>query len=135
MANPQGKIGAGLLARVSLSQNNSAQLTVPETALQKELPKPGEGSKAGGGKKKGFLAQRKQQQDYKPGDKAYVFVVSQGKSPKVRARQVILGDRVDGQVEIRSGLSPNERYVQRSSGQLQDGITVNVSALSQTEGS
>lgn len=137
MPNPQGKIGAGLLARVSLGNSNTAQLTVPETALQKELPKPESEGKpdAAKGKKRGFSAQRKQQEAFKAGEKAYVFVVSQGESPKVRARQVILGDRVDGQVEIRSGLQPNERYVQRSSRPLQDGITVNVSALSLTEGS
>ena len=132
MPNPQERIGAGLLARVSLRSKNQSKLTVPETALQKELPKGGK-PPSGPGKKKGFLAQRKQQAAFKPGDQAYVFVISQGDTPQVRARRVTLGDRVDGQFEILSGLQPNERYVQRSSRPLQDGITVNISALSRSE--
>ena len=135
MPNPQEKIGGGLLARVSLGAKNQPSLTVPETALQKELAKPEKADTPtrGPGKKQGFLAQRKQQAALTPGDQAYVFVISQGDGPQVRARKVTVGDRVNGQIEIRSGLQPNERYVQRSSRPLRDGITVNISALSLSE--
>jgi HlyD family secretion protein len=128
--NPNGRIGGGLFARVSLDGPRSPQLSVPETALQKELASP-QDSKAA--KRKGFAGQRGQKTTFEPGDLAYVFVVSPGESPAVRARRVVVGDRLDGQIEIRSGLKPKERYVKRSSQPLQDGLTVDVSALSQIE--
>ena len=130
MPNPHGKIGGGLFARVSLAGPRSPKILVPETALQKELVSPSQPKDA---KRTGFSAQRKPQSTFTPGDKAYIFVASPGQTPTVRARQVVLGDRLDGQIEIRSGLKPKERYVKRSSQPLQDGLTVNVSALSQVE--
>ena len=128
LKNPNQRIGAGLLARISLDQTEDAILTVPETALQKD-PNPTEKGK----KSRGFSAQRRNQIVFQAGDKAYIFIATSGETPVVRARQVTLGDRMDGQFEIRSGLKPNERYVQRSSRPLQDGMNVKVSALSQSE--
>ncbi|MEM9136311.1 MAG: efflux RND transporter periplasmic adaptor subunit, partial [Cyanobacteria bacterium P01_F01_bin.42] len=130
MDNPGDRIGAGLLARVSLERNREPRITVPVTALQKNISGD---SSAAGQKRSGFRAQRQEQSALNPGDKAYVFVASPGKNPVVRVRQVSIGEREDGIVEIRSGLNPEERYVTRSNRPLEDGIKVQVSALSQID--
>ncbi|MBE9115771.1 efflux RND transporter periplasmic adaptor subunit [Lusitaniella coriacea LEGE 07157] len=103
IANPDGKIGSGLLARVEFGRQQPQRVVIPESALQGE-------------------------------EKNTLFVLkSQGESATVEARTVQLGDRVKDRVEVRSGLSPGERFVVRSSRPLETGESVRVSILSESE--
>lgn len=64
-----------------------------------------------------------------------VFVVSGGENnsqAKVAAKEVKLGERADGKVEILSGLKSGDRFVAQSGKPLKDGETVRLSILSQT---
>ncbi len=113
--NSNGRIGSGLLARVSFINSNQESVVVPQSALG------GQGSRG--------AAQQGEQEQSKTGT---VFVVTQeveGKA-KVAARPVTLGDRADGKVEVISGLKVGERYVTASSKPLKNGETVNISILS-----
>ncbi len=109
--NSNGKIGSGLLARVSFINANQESIVVPQSAL-------------GGGQQ----GQEKQEES-KTGT---VFIVTEEteNKAKVVARAVTLGDRADGKVEVISGLKVGERYVSRSSKPLKNGESVNISILS-----
>ncbi len=103
--NSNGKIGSGLLARVSFISSNQEFVVVPQSAL--------------GG-----------QEESNTGT---VFIVTQEaeNKAKVVARSVTLGDRADGKVEVLSGLKVGERYVTRSGSPLKNGETVKLSILSE----
>lgn len=109
--NSNGRIGSGLLARVSFVNSNQESIVVPQSALGGRQGEQGE------------------QEESKTGT---VFVIAQetGNKAKVVARPVTLGDRADGKVEVISGLKVGERYVTASSKPLKNGETVNVSILS-----
>lgn len=102
--NSNGKIGSGLLARVSFVNSKQQSVVVPQSAL------------AGG-----------------QGRQSTVFVVTQEAegTAKVVARAVTLGDRADGKVEVLSGLKVGQRYVTGSSKPLKNGETVKLSILSE----
>jgi len=109
--NRNDRVGSGLLARVSFSQQGSSGVVVPETAF--ESPEA-----------QGSQSWRE--------DAATLFVVTgEGPQAKVAARQVRLGERADGQVEILAGLKPGERFVARSNQPLKDGEPVRLSILSE----
>jgi HlyD family secretion protein len=110
--NPDGRIGSGLLARVSFARPTSDRVVVPEAALQI-------------GSNSAQAAAPEQ-----PETSATIFVVNQANNTTV-ARTVRLGDRADGNVEILSGLSPGESFVVRSSGSLKAGDTVRLSLISE----
>ena len=63
------------------------------------------------------------------GESAAIFVLSESNS-QVEKRPVRLGQALDGQVEIITGLEPGERFVVNSSKPLQNGEKVRVSILS-----
>ncbi|MBD1844405.1 efflux RND transporter periplasmic adaptor subunit [Cyanobacteria bacterium FACHB-63] len=113
--NPNGRIGSGLLARVSFQTENARRVVVPETATQ--------------------IGQRPQQssdQNQEPPKSATIYVVTRSKEQAtVSPRQVQLGKRVSGQVEVLSGLNAGESFVVRSSGKLEAGAPVRLSILSQ----
>ncbi|ODG96996.1 efflux transporter periplasmic adaptor subunit [Nostoc sp. KVJ20] len=113
--NTQGKIGSGLLARVNFETQTQQRVVVPQTAIQKQA---GAAKGAGG-------------EQENPSGTLFVVKDTEGKA-KVAARAVTLGKRVDGRVEILSGLQAGERYVVRSGQPLKDGAAVRLSILSET---
>ncbi|MGA1263850.1 MAG: efflux RND transporter periplasmic adaptor subunit [Prochlorothrix sp.] len=107
MPNPQGQLGAGLLARITVPSNSQPQIVVPESALE-----------VGAGETK------------------QVFVVvpqpnGEGETV-VEARSVRVGRSSKGQVEILEGLNVGEVYVVRSASPLEAGQVVQRSLLSET---
>jgi HlyD family secretion protein len=109
--NPTGRVGSGLLARVSFAKTNRDRVVVPLSALQEDRAKP----KSSAPKTRGTL-----------------FVVTDGDGPvKVAARSVDLGAEIDGKVQILAGLNPGDRFVSRTSKPLKDGDAVRLSILSQ----
>lgn len=106
LPNPEGRIGSGLLARVSLGTTAADPIVVPETALTTSGQEPS-------------------------GDRGTVFVVKkQGDRTITEARTVQLGSRADGQVIIQSGLQAGETVVVRSASPLEAGQPVRLSILS-----
>lgn len=140
--NANGRIGSGLLARVSFTQQAVQRVVVPETALSTNQDRrsrqqgsngsgTGQASAGRGGENASSAADRstRSQSERRSGT---VFVVSRnGEKPTVEARQVSLGTRQDGRVEILSGLRVGDRYVTRSSKALKDGAPVKLSVLSE----
>jgi HlyD family secretion protein len=118
--NIRGNIGSGLLARVSFTSQAAQQVVVPQTAIQK----PGNNQAAS-------TSTGTKQQSTQQNGTLFVVTDTQGKA-KVTARPVTLGKKIDGNVEILSGLQPGERYVARSARPLKDGDTVSLSILSET---
>ncbi|MDV2991169.1 MAG: Macrolide export protein MacA [Chroococcidiopsis sp. SAG 2025] len=115
--NDNGRIGSGLLARVSFESNAASRVVVPETAVVEEKEEVSQKSKA-------------KSQNSRLSTTATVFVIN---GEKVAARSVKLGERVDGKVEILSGLQPGERFVAKSGRPLKNGETVRLSVLSETQ--
>jgi len=115
--NSNGKIGSGILARVSFINSNQESIVVPQSAL------------GGGQGEQRRQTEQAQQEQSKTGT---VFIVTEEaeSKAKVLARPVTLGEFADGKVEVISGLKPGERYVSRSSKPLKNGETVNISILS-----
>ncbi|BAU09809.1 secretion protein HlyD [Leptolyngbya sp. NIES-3755] len=116
--NPNGRIGSGLLARVTFQATQSQRVVVPEGATQiGQRP----------GQQQGQAQQNQEQQRT-----ATVYVVNRsGEQATVSPRQVQLGNRANGQVEILSGVNAGETIVVRSSGKLEAGAPVRLSILSQ----
>jgi RND family efflux transporter MFP subunit len=105
--NSDRRIGRGLLARVNFDQSNNQNIVVPETAVQ--------------------VANNSQS------DIATMFILKrEGEQATVTAREVKLGDRANSQVEILSGIEPEEEFVVRSSGNLQNGDRVRLSFISES---
>ncbi|QYO68297.1 hypothetical protein [Leptolyngbya sp. 7M] len=65
--------------------------------------------------------------------KPIVFILQKtGEERKAVARSVQIGERANGQVEIRSGLQPGDTFVVRSNQPLKSGQSVRLSILSET---
>ncbi|NJP08501.1 MAG: efflux RND transporter periplasmic adaptor subunit [Leptolyngbyaceae cyanobacterium RU_5_1] len=148
LPNPDSKIGSGLLARVSFTQQALQRVVVPEAALRTNQSKRSPGGGTGQprqqlgsseGNQEGRQSQTTNRDTGTEGDRRQpqskagtVFVISgSGKQTNVEARQVALGDRRDEHVEILSGLKAGERFVTRSSKALRDGDPVRLSILSE----
>lgn len=100
LPNPQGAIVPGILMQVDLLRNTRQALVIPEAAL---LPQA---------------------------DRQYVMVlVKTGDMDSVEKRQVTIGTRVPGHVEIISGLSVDEHVVTHGNSKVRPGSTVNVLAV------
>jgi HlyD family secretion protein len=116
--NPTGRVGSGLLSRVSFTQTAIDRVVVPTSALQEDRSSP----KSTGANRDSSTP--------KP-TKGTLFVIQRdGEQAKVNARSVALGQQIDGKVQIISGLNPGERFVSRSSKPLKDGDAVRLSILS-----
>ncbi|NEQ21451.1 MAG: efflux RND transporter periplasmic adaptor subunit [Microcoleus sp. SIO2G3] len=124
--NSNGRIGSGLLSRVNFASTTQERVVVPETALQEA----GRGRGAGGAGERGSNPSRSPSSQ--PTEGTVFTVTGTGSEAKVQARRVQVGDRVNGQVEILSGLQPGERFVSRSGKPLKAGETVRLSILSRT---
>ncbi len=120
--NSTGKIGSGLLARVSFESGAAQGVVVPETAvLEQDKGTRGQGDKGTRGKQEN--------------SSGTIFVVNGGEGGSqatVAARKVKLGEKADGQVEILSGLKRGDRFVARSGKPLKNGESVRLSILSET---
>jgi HlyD family secretion protein len=109
MANNGGKIGSGLLARVSFNTQTKQRVVVPEIAISSQ-DKPANLENTN----------------------SMVFVLEKaGKKTTVKQRSVSLGKISNGKIEILSGLEPGEKYIVRSSKPLKDGAVVKLSMLSE----
>lgn len=105
MPNLEGRIGSGLLARVQFQSDRAATVVIPEAAL----------AVAG------------------EDNESTLFVVEgDGENAKAVSRSIQIGNRANGQVEVRAGLKPGESYIARSGGSLEDGQAVRLSVLSET---
>ncbi|MEO1673561.1 MAG: efflux RND transporter periplasmic adaptor subunit [Cyanobacteria bacterium J06631_2] len=110
-------IGRGLLARVNFDPPSKDNIVIPETAVE-------------------VASNRATEISTDSVDTATIFILQQeGENATVTAREVVLGDRANSQVEILSGLEPGERYIVRSSDDLQNGDSVNLSFLSESSSS
>lgn len=112
--NIDRRIGQGLLARVNFGEQSDRNIVIPETALH-------------------VASNQTKEISDESSDTATIFVIQpEEEQTRVTARKIKLGDRVNSQVEILSGLEPGEKFVVRSSGNLQDGDRVNLSFLSES---
>ena len=142
--NPDGKIGSSLFARVRFDSDAPQRVVIPETALggrEQGAGSRGAGSRGhqAGGTKQGapsrenISVQNPKSKIQNSQGTVFVVVEVEG-NPKVTARAVTLGERVDGKVEVLSGLQPGERYVVRSGKPLKEGETVRLSIISEGTG-
>ena len=99
--NRSGRLGSGLLARVTFELPGSQRVWVPQSALSN-----------------------------REGEDGTLFVLDETSEGTVSSRRVILGIERDGNVEIVSGLEPGENYVVQSASPLNDGDRVELSILS-----
>ncbi len=105
MANPNGRIGSGLLARVNFAPPGDNPIVIPASALNHGT------------------------------DNNTIFILEQNNgNTTVAARPVNVGQQHQGQVEILSGLEQNESFVVQSDKPLKDGQTVRSSILSEDSG-
>ncbi len=125
--NPTGKIGSGLLARVSFTQTTTDQIAVPISALQTSRPSS---SRQTDTKSTATPASPGNNTTSKPTEGTLFVVESNNKQTKVSARNVVLGQQSDGKVQILVGLNPGEKFVSRTSKPLQNGDAVRLSILS-----
>ena len=117
--NPDERIGSGLLARVNFAQRTIARVVVPEIALQADKDRRSRSPSSGG------------QASSRPQTQGNIFIIANAGKPTVSARPVTLGKRLDGQVEVISGLGVGDRYVIRSSKALKDSDPVKLSIVSE----
>jgi HlyD family secretion protein len=119
IANPNARIGSGLLARVSFGGSKTARVVVPQSALQEGR---GQGSRE---------AETEASQQQTPSSSTVFVVTGNGQEAKVEARSVQVGTRTNNKVEILEGLQPGERFVAQSGKPLKDGESVRLSVLSE----
>jgi HlyD family secretion protein len=130
LPNPTGRVGSGLLARVSFGQQNAKTLVVPLTAIQdNRAPNRSQNSDSSGAKS--GTPRSRNPNKIKESQGVLFVVTGEGEQVTVKSRSVALGQQADGKVEILSGLKPGERFVIRSGKPLKDGETVRLSILSE----
>ena len=102
VANPERQIKGGLLARVSFLAARQERIIVPESAILEE------------------------------NGMNYIFVLrgEEARQAQVEKQSVELGDRVNGKVEITTGIEPGTKLVVRSSKPLSNEESVRLSILS-----
>ncbi len=116
--NTGNRLSSGLLARVSFSQTKPDQIVVPLSALPSD-------------REKGKARDQGSAVGKSPQPNTLFVVTGKGDQASVSARSVTLGEKIDGKVQILSGLSPGDRFVARSSRPLKDGDAIRLSILSE----
>jgi HlyD family secretion protein len=136
--NPTGKVGSGLLSRVSFTQTTTERVVIPLSALQDNRFSSRDATRSNRQTSPGATATTplSAASPTPPAPtKGTLFVVtSAGAQAKVTARSVNLGQQIDGKVQILSGLNPGERFVARASKPLKNGDPVRLSILSVEKG-
>lgn len=123
LPNPNGDLGAGLLARVSFVMPTQNRVAVLEQALSVAEGRTSDRPRSGSGASAPDRPQPRQ---------GTIFTLQERGSEVVAlAQPVQLGERADGRVQILSGLRPGDRYILRSSDPLTHGTRVRLSALSE----
>ncbi|PSB15669.1 efflux transporter periplasmic adaptor subunit [filamentous cyanobacterium CCP2] len=134
--NLEGRIGSGLLARVSFESQTEQQVVVPETAIDLADDSTSDSENTSENISENTsenISENTTDGEGQP-QSATVFVVNRnGEETTVEARSVQLGDRADNQIQILSGLDPGEEFVVRSSGALNDGDPVRLSFISENQ--
>lgn len=126
VANPGGRIGSGLLARVALSPS-SPGVSVPESALA--VADQGQEDQG-----KSDSAKATPTTDHQTNQAPRLYVLTTvGDQTQVEVRSVQVGTTTNGQVEIRSGLTSGEKYVVRSASPLTPGQVVQPSLSSDSQ--
>ncbi|PSB31718.1 efflux RND transporter periplasmic adaptor subunit [Stenomitos frigidus] len=129
--NSSGKVGSGLLARVSFTQQTTDRVVVPIAALQDDRVRNKQPNQPGANAGATGTTQPAKGNDKAQKTKGTVFVVTgEGEQAKVAARSVALGKQADGNVQVLTGLNPGDRYVARTSRPLKGGDSVRLSILS-----
>lgn len=132
IGNPDLKIGAGLLARVRFGSAREEGVVIPEAALQRSRGRQGQAPAPP-------AAPRAAREEAEVTTET-VFVLEpspapppEGQQPEatVRAREVRVGERAEGLVQVVEGLEPGEPVVSRSARPLRDGDKVVLSLLAQ----
>lgn len=128
--NSNGQIGSEMLARVSFQSKTVPRVIVPQSALQEQAEPGRTGARERGrGEAKGNA--QSSSQTPKSAESTVFVVTGEGDQATVKARRVQVGDRINNQVEILSGLQPGERFVAQSGKPLKDGESVRLSVLSE----
>ncbi|MEM6612425.1 MAG: efflux RND transporter periplasmic adaptor subunit [Cyanobacteria bacterium P01_C01_bin.72] len=110
--NQDRRIGKGLLARVNFVRQSDRSIVVPETALEVSSESVQGNSEV---------------------DTATIFILQEaGEQATVTKRQVKLGDRANSLVEIVAGLEAGEKFVVRSSRELENDEPVRLSFISES---
>ncbi len=149
--NPDGRVGAGLLARVRFGATGEPRVLIPESALT-----------VARGRRAGAATSERTARDEPQATTVFVAAApdpleaplgaapgtpnAETRTPEpeaagsplavtrqqltVQGRPVVIGTRADGQVEVLSGLRPGDRVISRSSRPLKVGDTVLPSILS-----
>lgn len=139
LPNRDQKLGGGQLARVQFTGRQERRIVIAETALESRPQSLSANQNRSQNKAAEPKAEAKPDPKSDPKSQGRnkpktgtVFVVTDAQNqPKVAARQVTIGDRLDGKVVILSGLQEGDRVVVRSGGKLQDGDPVKISAISE----
>lgn len=109
MSNQDQKISGGLLARVKFSNNENPPILIPESALKIGNPREKKLSNT-------------------------VFILDNVNGNKqVTVKQITMGENKNGKVEVFAGLNPGDRLIVRSTGKLENGQRVRLSAISTNE--
>lgn len=99
LSNPESLLKPGLLMTVELQKNPRESIAVPESAIVPE------------------------------GKKHFVYVVKEGEPPHlIEKREIMIGSRKAGMVEIMTGLQEGEKIVTQGTMMVRDGASVIVTA-------
>jgi HlyD family secretion protein len=127
--NPTGKVGSGLLARATFAPTIVDRVVIPLSALQDERTNSQAPTNNNRARSPAPTPDTTAPPQNRTSGKLFI-ISSQGEQSKVTIRSVLLGQQLDGKVQILSGLNPGERYVSRAGRPLKDGDPVRLSILS-----
>lgn len=118
LSNPDGKMGSGLIARVTFTPTTQRAITVPESAIT--LAANGDNPDDAGNSEVSA-------------ESTTLFILVEANGQAIaQPRPVTIGDRTNGTVEILSGLEPGEPYIIRSDSEITAGQPVQRSILSES---